>query len=693
MTEEATRKIETGPVEELVESRAPDSDWPIDRFQYVNTVIDGRYLVGDRLGEGGMSVVFKATHVAMKAVRAIKIMHTRLLSDEQSVRRFIQEAQAASNLHHPNVITIYDTGITERSEPYIVMDCLSGPSLSELLKRELVLERERAIDIFIQICNGLAAAHEVGIVHRDLKPSNVMIERSPDGDDRVVILDFGIAKVLTQDEARQMELTQTGEIFGSPLYMSPEQCTGSRVDSRSDIYSLGCLMYESLTGKPPLAGATIYDTIRRQVSELPDRFAAVRPELAGVDRLESIVFRCLAKEPSERFQSMLELRSSLNAVRRCSRVTIKDAVGTLKDLLYLEFSRFIKKKSSLSSLTQVIAVLSVGAFVAFSLWLAAPLPPVQLAPLYSLWDLELDPEVASIKITPTEAEKVREAYQYVRIADEMRFVKEYKVRKRFEFADLCYGKGAFEYAKQMYLRLHDDGIDNPENGLSLHDKVRLLIRLGDIYYIQNDRANAASVYSKAQPYISELNEFEIHRDDRTYTRMAHCIATAGGAYGLSASLAPAEDAFKSSSMKRNSLDPHRQADSLDLLTAETVLADIVMRIGESEFSHQNGPGIYTGNLEKADLIYARLSQQWNQGPYISKKNTGLSELCRGVVLETLGRYSAAAECINRGLPYLVGEFGEHSSVVKFARAKRADQLWKVRDFAAALIERFKAKLS
>lgn len=267
-----------------------------------------RWQIIDFIGEGGMSSVYKARHVVMGKIAAIKLLHPHLALRGQSALRFQQEAKAVSVIEHPNVVAVHDCGLTEQGTPFMVMEYLEGESLSAFIQREGPLPAARALPIFFQICDALQHAHSKGIVHRDLKPSNVMLVG--ENREQVKIVDFGIAKVipLDKDEANQMhQLTQTGEVFGSPLYMSPEQCLGAKLDSRSDIYSMGCLMYEVLTGAPPFRGESYMETMFKQVNDNPKPYAGTVAE----KKIESVVMKALEKKAENRFQSMAELNDDL----------------------------------------------------------------------------------------------------------------------------------------------------------------------------------------------------------------------------------------------------------------------------------------------------------------------------------------------------------------------------------------------
>ncbi len=278
----------------------------------VGKIIGDKYEVLETIGGGGMGMIYKAKHILMKRIVAIKMMHPQYVSSASNLKRFQQEAQAASALSHPNILAVFDFGLTPAGAPFLVMDFLEGTNLAEVLDEVGLLPASRATNIFAQACAGLAHAHSKGVIHRDLKPGNIMLVEFDQRKDFVKIVDFGIAKVLPSgDESEASHLTQTGEVFGSPLYMSPEQCRGRNLDIRSDIYSLGCVMYRTLTGSSPFFGQDPMECMYKQVNESPNKFFETNPDMKAPEALEAIVFKCLAKEPADRYQTMLELKEAL----------------------------------------------------------------------------------------------------------------------------------------------------------------------------------------------------------------------------------------------------------------------------------------------------------------------------------------------------------------------------------------------
>ncbi len=285
-----------------------------EKDRFLGTTFLGKYEILSVLGTGGMSIVYKARHIHMERVMALKLLNRELTHDEVARERFRREASAAASLSHQNVVVVHDFGFTEvePKQAYLVMDCLEGLSLSDLVENNGTLPLARSIEIFKQGLDGLEHAHKKGIIHRDIKPSNLVVITEADGTDLVKLVDFGIAKAAPQEgEKQRQQLTQTGEIFGSPLYMSPEQCNGTAMDPRSDIYSFGCLMYETLSGTPPLIGDTYINTVVKHLQEAPPPFSKTAPALAIPSAIEAVIMKCLEKNPDKRYSTVAELRQAL----------------------------------------------------------------------------------------------------------------------------------------------------------------------------------------------------------------------------------------------------------------------------------------------------------------------------------------------------------------------------------------------
>jgi serine/threonine protein kinase/Leucine-rich repeat (LRR) protein len=276
-----------------------------------DTSLSNNYEFIGTIGHGGMSIIYKARQIALNKLVAIKMLHSHLLT-EQSMRRFEQEARTVSSLKHPNIPTVYDFGISEQGQPYMVMDFIDGITLAQLLKEHGSLLLPEAMDIFIGVAGALEHAHEHGILHRDLKPSNIMLGKRPDGEYAVYLVDFGIAKLADSGPGSvAQQLTNTGEVLGSPLYMSPEQCMGKNLSQTSDIYSFGCILYEAVVGFPPHCGATVIETVFGHLNEAARPLEEARPDISFPQAFEDLTLKLLRTDPAERYQSMSEVKEAL----------------------------------------------------------------------------------------------------------------------------------------------------------------------------------------------------------------------------------------------------------------------------------------------------------------------------------------------------------------------------------------------
>lgn len=275
------------------------------------TMFADRYEIIMTLGRGSTGIIYKANHCYINRLVALKVLHPQLVSETESVSRFRREAQAISSLSHPNIISIYDFGITNDGLPYLVMDFTGGETLMTRVSTRDHLEPDEALPIFIQACDALAHAHSKGVIHRDVKPGNMLIVEDPNGKDMLKLVDFGIAKV---EGPQALQITQNGDVLGSPLYMSPEQCMGAQLDTRTDIFSLGCVMYTTLMGREPFVGENVLDTMYRRTVEDAKPFQVMRPDIDLPQGLEAVVFKALAREVSDRYQTMDDLRKDLETL-------------------------------------------------------------------------------------------------------------------------------------------------------------------------------------------------------------------------------------------------------------------------------------------------------------------------------------------------------------------------------------------
>ncbi len=318
----ASDKAEAG----LAES--PTSEFVEHATKAPGQVIARHYEVISCLGEGGTSLVYKARHQFMERVAAIKVLSPDRIPDARTIQRFQQEARSVSRLKHPNIVDVHEFGVDENKQPYLIMDYLEGSSLLATIERDGPIKPSRAAVLFLQIADALQHAHEKGVIHRDLKPTNALLVKDENGHEQVKLVDFGIAK-LSEPEDKQKALTQTGEIFGSPFYMSPEQCKGLKLDHRSDIYSFGCLMYEMIIGEPAAKSGSVVETLMLHINGLTldfdeqpivkayaqkakdsDSFEAAH-EQKCMTRLRQIIQGCIKRDADDRYKSMGDIKRDL----------------------------------------------------------------------------------------------------------------------------------------------------------------------------------------------------------------------------------------------------------------------------------------------------------------------------------------------------------------------------------------------
>lgn len=272
----------------------------------------GNYTLDAQIGSGGMGIIYKAHHSVLKRLVAIKVVSKRSLSTGVGRKRFENEAKLLSLLSHPNIVSVHDFGFDSEGSAYLVMDYLEGESLAQRLTSG-PLSIESFCEIMLQVCRGLIEAHKKGLVHRDIKPSNIFLSRESDGSEVVKLLDFGLAKEVSSEDQR---LTSTGEIVGTPLYVSPEHLRNQKLDARSDIYSLGCVMYECLTGQTPFQGESAVDTVIQHLHKSVPHVTGKHFDRKTAEQLDILVNSCMAKKPDERYASVQELAADLERLSK-----------------------------------------------------------------------------------------------------------------------------------------------------------------------------------------------------------------------------------------------------------------------------------------------------------------------------------------------------------------------------------------
>ena len=331
----------------------------------------------DSIGEGGMGVIYKARHRHLNKVVAIKTLHSHL-TNADLIKRFEIEGKAASMLSHPNIIGVHDFGLTQTGQPYMIMDYVHGQTLSDALRQFGTIPLEQFIPIFLQVCDALSHAHKRAVLHRDVKPSNIMLVPNQRNGFDVRIMDFGIAKLMNESESGAQNLTKTGDAIGSPIYMSPEQARGSKMDHRSDLYSLGCVMYECLSNSPPFCGNTALDTMMMHIDTKPLPISQASMGQKIDPRLEQVVMRLLEKDPADRYQSMDDVREDLIALQNPDKTAVLPSVrdsqlvtAVHKAQLKEKEKRKLRAKAPLFAIIGGFVLLAV-ACIGFLMWGSLP---------------------------------------------------------------------------------------------------------------------------------------------------------------------------------------------------------------------------------------------------------------------------------------------------------------------------------
>jgi serine/threonine-protein kinase len=310
----------------LAETENPER--PIDRRlsdsnqAWLGRIVDGRYRVLEVIGRGGMGVVYRVEHLRMGKMAAMKVLHRDLAQDPEVIARFEREAAAVSRLNHPHTVQVFDFG-NAQGALYLIMELIRGQDLARIIERDGPMPWSRAAPLIVQICGALHEAHELGIVHRDLKPENVLITRTANGRDYAKVLDYGLAKL----EQRDMPTRETERqaIVGTPYFMAPEQIRGDDIDRRTDIYALGALMFELLTGEHLYSGSTAVGVLTKHLTADPDAPSMRAPKMGIPPGVDHIVRKALAREPDRRWQTAAQLAEAIEDVYR---ETVAETTGT-----------------------------------------------------------------------------------------------------------------------------------------------------------------------------------------------------------------------------------------------------------------------------------------------------------------------------------------------------------------------------
>lgn len=387
---------QAGAIDEASEDRAPSAPPP---DPLIGRTLDGRYRIEAVLGEGGMGLVYRARHAVLNKPLAIKVLRPEVSRDTEVMTRFQQEAQSASGIGNQHIIDISDFGRLPDGSTYFVMEFLDGKSLTSVIEEQRPISPARVVHIAKQLCEALGAAHDQSIVHRDLKPDNIYLIKRGQDRDFVKVLDFGIAKV----GGASSKLTKAGQVFGTPHYMSPEQCAGTNVDQRTDIYAIGVILYEMASGRVPFDADNLMGILTKHMYEAPIPPRELSSPVDVPPELEAVIMKCLAKSADVRYQSMSDMRTDIERIEagitpqavydgeRLSMVRA-DATGRMS-VLGGEPPAAAPSRTPLFIGLGLVVMALVGGGLAFALAGPGPTPPATTT---------TDPVVAT-PLVPTEA--------------------------------------------------------------------------------------------------------------------------------------------------------------------------------------------------------------------------------------------------------------------------------------------------
>jgi len=637
----------------------------------IGHTLSSRYALLELIGKGGMSAVYKAKDLKLNKPLAIKVLLPHLMGNALSQQRFQVEAQAASSLSHPNLIQTIDFGFMLDGSPYIVMELLEGQSLAELLKEKKRLPLDRAVPIFIQICDALSHAHAKGIFHRDLKPSNVMITVTS-GVDFVRILDFGIAKVVPAEGAESLGLTRTGEVFGSPNYMSPEQCSGTKIDGRSDVYSMGCLMYEVLTGQVPLVGENIMDTLLKQMNETPPDFRTVDANLNIPHQMELIVFKALAKNPAERYPSTEALGEALRAFQQNVTVLLLKHIQDRWQMLKLKVSPLKKREKALVALALIASLLFVGiatkylssyfemttqsTFPADKAFMPMPVPrPPTTPPNHEMVMSGLRSQESKLRSDPNSDRYINYLHSVESIASN------YVTANYYKEAAVC-------YHKLLELYLQNDG----SKSVSTHD---VMEKLADCDF-------KLGQYKEAAEYYETLLKDSRNKDAQaTNHHLDLRVKKATSLYALG-NYSEALPEFKRivTQLSQNDQFP---AEDLAITCARTAEC-YRMR------------SLWNEAIQQYEASAEAYKQLLKEGGYFSSNNVSdtrntLVNFYRAYCLYKLDKLESAGKAYKAAIPQLKKLTGPGRDLTVPAMMQYADILWRQGNIAEALNMRMKAR--
>jgi len=626
----------------------------------VGKTLSGRWEILEFLGEGSMSGVYRSRDQQTGTRVVIKMLHQHLVANNKNLKRFEQRAKGTLSLMHDKVGRVMDVQLTPEGSVFLVVEELRGESLEDVLAKSGHLSADQAVDVFIQVCEALEYAHEQDVLHRDLKPSNIILLESGGLSQDVKLVDFGIAKLLSEesdDVKTSGYITRTREVFGSPMYMSPEQCMGKKLDGRSDVYSLGCVMYETLTGKPPFVGKNVLETAYKHMNEAPKPIAADRPGERALTRFEAIIFKCLSKDPNDRYQSISQLRTDLEALPTATEVDWMANAYALRKATKSK-KREKSKGPIISFEVMVFAGASVLLAVVVGVWSFSFLGSEnQDYPAFNndtLWVVKNRPQPAEIPDFGSREEAAK--------MDVSTIEKEKGANCREYSTALC-----------NLTRLYMQAGHWSDAALSMHKLIETTKKVGgpiDVPTAYSQLAYAYFMQSQLQDSeVAATNALE--EAERAGLNSTPVVLTPlnilGDIYSQKNELDKATDVYEK---LYGVIEPRKLLRPVDFSHAAARLGDVYRRQDKLDYAER----YYRQALETV-----RNSSPRGDDPALIKILYGL-----GLVLEKEGNYKEAEEDFREALPMARKVLGERSALAGACKKELTDTLWKTNWFNAIM---------
>jgi serine/threonine protein kinase len=616
----------------------------------VGQTIAGRWDVVELIGEGNMSTVYRAEEQSTRKVIALKFIHRNITASVINPKRLEQQAKSLIALNHEHISNFYDIYLSPGHEVFLFCDYLPCETLEEVLSKCGHITFERAVNIFAQACDGIAYAHKQKILHRDIKPSNICLINDQFNADEVKVVDFGIMRLIL-DESEETKssqyITHTREIFGSVLYMSPEQCAGKKLDARSDIYSLGCVMYEAINGKPPFVGKNVMETAYKHMNDTPAPLNAPPANSQLFERYQAVVMRTLRKDPDDRYQSMANLRSDLEILMRASESDWQGNSFATRRAKILTGRKLIASRFPWGLVASIIfGCLLLGML---AIWIVSLLGETDLED-YAKFDNNLlwVESNSKAKNLPDDFSVQRsdmlESLDIV-ANSKTKFSKEY-AEKLHDLCTLYFKAGQYGDALEKLKELIDLQNKLPDTGSIAESDARLAV----CYFWQSEFDQAAATSLDTLKYCKRTNKQELWAE-------AKALSILGDVYTRKGDHEKAKETY----LKLYGFCDHLKLKMPgDFAHTSAMLADAYRRLGKFPEAQE----------------YYRNSMDWWQN-YVSHQDIVLAKMLYGLglVLEGEHRYKDAQERFKRAMPLAINAAGVRSPLVGAIKKETSECLF------------------